>query len=123
MNSKGHFIESKENETNGYSGRNHSSEEKIRFIKDVINKEITLNNSYAKKSIDINLFNKCTKDFVETEKGSFVYNVKSEITSSEINHIKNQNILLKQLIAELIHENDLLKNRLYSGSNAKIANE
>ena len=123
MNSKGHFIESKENETKGYSGRNHSSDEKIRFIKDVISKEITFNRTYNKESIDTNLFNKCSRDFIETEKGSFVYNVKSEVTSSEINHLKNQNILLKQLIAELSHENEILKNRFYNNGNSKTANE
>jgi transposase-like protein len=123
MNSKGHYIESKENETKGYSVRNHSGDEKIRFIKDVISKEITFNKLYNKESIDTNLFNKCSRDFIEKEKGSFVYNVKSEVTSSEINHLKNQNILLKQLIAELSHENDMLKNEFYNKGNSKTANE
>jgi transposase len=122
MNSKGQFIDYKENEIRGYSDKNHSSDEKIRYIKDVINKELAINKLYNGESIDTNLFNKCNRDFIETEKGRFVHNVKCEVTSFEINHLKNQNILLKQLIAELSHENILLKNRLLGNVNAKISN-
>jgi hypothetical protein len=71
-----------------------------------------MNDLYKRESIDTNLFNKCNRDFIETERGRFVHNVKSEVTSFEINHIRNQNLLLKQLIAELSQENNLLKRRL-----------
>jgi hypothetical protein len=50
-----------------------------------------------------------------------VHNVKCEVTSFEINHLKNQNILLKQLISELSHENILLKNRLLMAVNTKTS--
>lgn len=123
MNSKGHYIDTKENEGREYSGRNHSSDKKVRFLKDIISKESSVNKLYKGESIDTNLFNKCSRDFIESEKGRFVHNVRSEVTSFEINHLKNQNILLKQLIAELSHENHLLKNRILSGDNAKASNE
>jgi len=123
MNSQGHYIETKENENRGYSGRKHSSNEKIRFLKEVISKEMTVNKLYNGESIDTNLFNKCNRDFIEAENGRFVHNVKSEVTSFEINHLKNQNILLKQLIAELSHENSLLKKRILITGNAKASNE
>ena len=123
MNTKGQYFEYGVNEIHGNTGNNHSTDAKIRFIKDVISKEITVNKLYTRKSIDTNLFNKCTRDFIEIEKGRFVHNVRSEVTSFEINHIKNQNILLKQLIAELSHENQMLKDRLFSMDNKKIANE
>jgi transposase len=123
MNTKEQYSEYKVNEIRGNSGKNHSSDEKIRFIKDVISKEISVNKLYNRESIDTNLFNKCTRDFIEIEKGRFVHNVRSEVTSFEINHLKNQNVLLKQLIAELSHENHMLKDRLFSLDNMKIANE
>jgi len=123
MNSQGRYIETLENESGGYSGRKHSTDEKIRFLKEVISKEVTVNKLYKGESIDSNLFNKCTRDFIETENGRFVHNVKNEVTSFEINHLKNQNILLRQLITELSHENSLLKNRIVSNGNAKASNE
>jgi transposase-like protein len=123
MNTKRQYSEYRVNEIRGNSANNHSSDEKIRFIKDVISQEITVNKLYNRESIDTNLFNKCTRDFIEIEKGRFVHNVRSEVTSFEINHLKNQNILLKQLIAELSHENHVLKDRLFSMDNMKIANE
>ena len=123
MNTKRQYSEYRVNEIRGNSANNHSSDEKIRFIKDVISQEITVNKLYNRESIDTNLFNKCTRDFIEIEKGRFVHNVRSEVTSFEINHLKNQNILLKQLIAELSNENHMLKDRLFSMDNKKIANE
>ena len=123
MNTKRQYSEYRVNEIRGNSANNHSSDEKIRFIKDVISQEITVNKLYNRESIDTNLFNKCTRDFIEIEKGRFVHNVRSEVTSFEINHLKNQNILLKQLIAELSHENHMLKDRLFSMDNKKTANE
>ena len=121
MNSKERFIESKEHNMKEYFGKSNSSEEKIKFIKEVISKENNVNRFYNRESLDTNFFDKCNRDFVETEKGRFVHNVKSEVTSFEINHLKNQNILLKQLIAELSHENELLKNKLFSPGNGTYA--
>jgi len=112
MNSKEHHFETKLNEIKGSSFKNHSDEEKIRMAKDVIRREITMNDLYKRESIDTNLFNKCNRDFIEIERGRFIHNVKSEVTSFEMNHLKNQNMLLKQLISELSHENELLKRRL-----------
>ncbi len=119
MNSKEFYIESKEGDRRILPLVRNSNEESIRMAKDVINK-----NGYGiKENIDTELFNKCTRDFVETQNGRFVHNVKSEVTMFEINHLKNQNALLKQLIAELSHENSMLKNRVLNGSKLKISGE
>lgn len=123
MNSKEYHIQAKENEKSTFSYKNHSNEDKIRMVKEVIRKEIPVNGHNFKKSIDTDLFNKCTRDFIEMQNGRFVHNVKSEVTSFEVNHLKNQNNLLKQLIAELSHENTLLKNRLLNGTKLKVSGE
>lgn len=123
MNSKESYIESKENEKRSFSLKNYSGEEKIRMAKEAIQKEISLNRFNYKKGIDVELFNKCTRDFVEMQNGRFVHNVRSEVTSFELHHLRNQNNLLKQLIAELSHENTLLKNRLLGGSLLKVAGD
>lgn len=121
MNSKEYQTQSIENEKRTFSYKNQSDEDKIRMVKEVISKEIPINGHSYKKNIDIDLFNKCTRDFVETQNGRFVHNVKSEVTLFEINHLKNQNKLLKQLIAELSHENLQLKNRLFTNDKLKIS--
>lgn len=120
MNTKLYYSESNENEISRFSGANLFNEEKIRLVKEVINKELS-NELYGRESIDTKLFNKCTRDFIETENGRFVHNVKSEVTSFEINHLKNQNMLLKQLIAELSNENHLLKEKLSRENNPMTA--
>lgn len=117
MNSKEYSVETKKNERGISSYNNNSSEEKIRMVKETLRKEAPLNGNGFKKGIDTELFNKCTRDFIEIQNGSFVHNVRSEVTSFEVNHLKNQNNLLKQLIAELSHENILLKNKLLGHSN------
>ncbi|GAB1453930.1 hypothetical protein MASR2M47_39860 [Draconibacterium sp.] len=122
MNSKGHYIGAEES-SRGFDRSIRTNEEKIGLVKDVIRKELVLNDLYGRESLDTKLFNKCTRDFIETEKGRFVHNVKSEVTSFEINHLKNQNILLKQLIAELSQENYLLKEKLVQKENGKTSIE
>ena len=121
MNSKEYQAQSVGSEKRTFSYKNQSDEDKIRMVKEVISKEIPINGHNFKKNIDIDLFNKCTRDFVETQNGRFVHNVKSEVTLFEINHLKNQNKLLKQLIAELSHENLQLKNRLFNNDKLKIS--
>jgi hypothetical protein len=122
MNTKSFYTETKENGARGFTDANLFTQEKIRLVKEAINKELT-NDLYFKESIDTKLFNKCTRDFVETVNGRFVHNVKSEVTTFEINHLKNQNILLKQLIAELSNENNLLKEKLLLNNGTNSASE
>jgi hypothetical protein len=123
MNSKEYFIGHKENETPAFSSKKDSHEEKIRMMREVIRKEIPLHGNGIKKGIDTDLFNKCTRDFIEIQNGRFVHNVRSEVTAFELNHLKNQNSLLKQLIAELSHENILLKNKLLNEAKLKASGE
>lgn len=118
MNTKAYYIESNENQARSFSNANLFNEEKIRYVKQVIARELSAE-SKGREGIDTKLFNKCSRDFVETEKGIFVHNVKSEVTSFEINHLKNQNLLLKQLIAELSNENHLLREKLLRENSTK----
>ena len=54
------------------------------------------------------------------DKGLFSNSFNFETSTVEINQVKNQNLLLKQLIAQLSHENQLLKERLYSAGKNDI---
>jgi hypothetical protein len=120
MNSKVRFIKTKDDSW-GNGRESQANKDKIDYFREVIRKELVVNDLYGKESIDTKLFDKCTRDFIETEKGRFVHNVKSEVTTFEINHLKNQNILLRQLIAELSHENYLLKEKLVQEENGKTS--
>ena len=122
MNSKGLYFENGESIW-GFGRQNLTNEEKIGYVKDAIRRELVVNDVNGIESIDTKLFNKCTRDFVEIQNGKFVHNVNSEITSFEVNHLRNQNILLKQLIAELSHENIMLKDKLLNDSKLKISGE
>lgn len=119
MNTKTFYNDSNVNQLKGFSNANFFNEEKIRLVKEVISRELSTELN-GKETIDTRLFNKCSRDFIETEKGTYVHNVKSEVTSFEITHLKNQNLLLKQLIAELSNENQLLREKLAKINSAKI---
>ena len=53
---------------------------------------------------------------METNKGRFVGDTGSAATSVEVHQMKNQNMFLRRLVAELSRENNLLKNRLNCAS-------
>lgn len=57
------------------------------------------------------------------DKGRFSNSVNFETTTVEINQVKNQNLILKQLIAQLSHENQLLKERLFSTGKTEITKD
>jgi hypothetical protein len=44
-------------------------------------------------------------------------------SSFEINQLENEKLLLKQLIAQLRHENQLLKKRLFSAGKIEISKD
>jgi hypothetical protein len=58
-----------------------------------------------------------------SDKGRFSSSVNFESTTVEINQVKNQNFLLKQLIAQLSHENQVLKKRLFSKGKTEITKD
>jgi hypothetical protein len=57
------------------------------------------------------------------DKGRFFQDVNFESAAVEINQVKNQNLFLKQLIAQLSHENQLLKKRLFSAGKTEITKD
>lgn len=57
------------------------------------------------------------------DKGRLSNSINFETTTVEINQLKNQNLLLKQLITQLSHENQLLKKRLFSNGKTEITKD
>ncbi len=116
MNSIHQFIGTEAKVFSRYTQKIHTEEEKIRIVIEGICNETSINELCCRKGIDKNLFYKWSGEFMETSKGRFVSDAQSEAASVEIQHIKNQNMFLRRLVAELSRENNLLKNRLNCAS-------
>ena len=65
-----------------------------------------------REDINANLFYKWSKDFLEAGKNRLNGDIKREATTTEVHHLKNENMDLKQLVAELSLENRMLKKSL-----------
>jgi transposase len=115
MNSIDQFIETEEKVIRRYA-QIHTEEEKIRIVIEGIRNEISINELCCREGIDTNLFYKWSREFMETNKGRFIGESKSEATSADVHQKKNQNMFLRRLVAELSRENNLLKNRLNCAS-------
>jgi len=116
MNSTDQFIETEAKVIRRYTQKIHTEEEKIRIVIEGIRNEISITELCCRESIDTNLFYKWSREFMETNKGRFVGDTRSDATSVEVHQMKNQNMFLRRLVAELSRENNLLKNRLNCAS-------
>jgi transposase len=61
------------------------------------------------ENINANLYYNWSKDFLEAGKGRLAGDIKREATTTEVHELKNENMELKQLVAELSLE--LRKNK------------
>jgi transposase len=92
--------------------KKYSEEEKIRIVMEGILCETTISGFCSLKGISANQYYKWRKFFIEVDKEKFVQNIKLEAMTSEVHHVKIENLYLLQLIAELSNENRKLKKRL-----------
>ena len=81
--------------------RKFSSEEKIRIVLDGLRGEYSIAELCRKEGINNNLYYRWSKDFLEAGKGRLAGDTKREATTTEVHDLKNENIELKQLVAEL----------------------
>jgi hypothetical protein len=58
-----------------------------------------------------------------SQNNTFVSTTVYTDSSFEINQLENEKLLLKQLIAQLRHENQLLKKRLFSAGKIEISKD
>jgi len=116
MNSIDQFIETEARAQRRFTQKIHTEEDKIRIVIEGIRNEISINELCCREGIDTNLFYKWSREFMETNRGRFVGDTGSATTSVEVHQMKNQNMFLRRLVAELSRENNLLKNRLNCAS-------
>ncbi|WP_430817916.1 IS3 family transposase [Carboxylicivirga sp. RSCT41] len=119
MKQKKQSAESKIKEIKRITRKKYSAEEKIRIVIEGLRGELSIAELCRKEGINANLYYKWSKDFLEAGKSRLTGNTKREANTNEVNHLKNENTDLKQLVAELSLENRMLKKSLTGRVNYK----
>jgi transposase len=89
--------------------RQYSAEEKIRIVIAGLRGEDSIAELCRKEGINQNLYYRWSKDFLEAGKKRLAGDTAREATSDEVKEIQAQARQLKELVAELMIENRLLK--------------
>jgi len=89
--------------------RIYSSEEKISMVIEGLRGEESIASICRKYGIVEGTYYKWSKDFLEAGKRRLSGDIKREATTSEVQSLKNENMELKQLVAELSLENRMNK--------------
>lgn len=111
MNQKKQTAESKVKEIRRHTRKKYSAEEKIRIVIEGLRGEISIAELCRKEGINANLYYNWSKDFLEAGKKRLAGDIKREATSTEVNGLKNQNMELKELVAELSLEVRMLRKK------------
>ena len=89
--------------------RQYSAEEKIRIVIAGLRGEDSIAELCRKEGINQNLYYRWSKDFLEAGKKRLAGDTARAATSDEVKEIQAQARQLKELVAELMIENRLLK--------------
>ena len=89
--------------------RQYSAEEKIRIVIAGLRGEDSIAQLCRKEGINQNLYYRWSKDFLEAGKKRLAGDTARAATSDEVKEIQAQTRQLKELVAELMIENRLLK--------------
>jgi transposase len=92
--------------------RKFSSEEKIRIVIEGLRGEMSIAELCRREGIAQNLYYRWSKDFMESGKKRLAGDTLREANTSEVVSIKNENARLKELVAELLLDNRLLKKNM-----------
>ncbi len=89
--------------------RNYSAEEKIRIVLQGLRGEDSIAELCRKEGINQNLYYRWSKEFLEAGKRRLAGNVVREATTDEVKNLRQETLGLKEVVAELLLENRLLK--------------
>ena len=92
--------------------RKFSSEEKIRIVIDGLRGETSIAELCLKEGIAQNLYYHWSKDFMESGKRRLNGDTMQEANTSEVQSLKQENSQLKEVVAELLLKNRVLKKRM-----------
>ena len=89
--------------------KKYSAEEKIRIVLEGLRGEESIAELCRREGINPNMYYKWSKEFLEAGKARLTGDTKREATSSEVAGLRHENEQLKQVVAELLLKNRVLK--------------
>lgn len=89
--------------------RKYSAEEKIRIVLEGLRGEESIAELCRREGINPNMYYKWSKEFLEAGKARLTGDTKRQATSSEVADLRQENEQLKQVVAELLLKNRVLK--------------
>jgi transposase len=89
--------------------RKYSAEEKIRIVLEGLRGEESIAELCRREGINPNMYYKWSKEFLEAGKARLTGDTKRQATSSEVTDLRQENEQLKQVVAELLLKNRVLK--------------
>lgn len=107
--SKSHDPEKIVREIKRKTRRKYSSEEKIRIVLEGLRGEDSIAEICRREGISPNLYYNWSKEFLEAGKRRLMGDTKREATSGEVTGLRKENVQLKQLVADLMLKNQVLK--------------
>jgi len=89
-----------------------SSEQKILIVMEALRGEHSVSEICRKHSITPGMFYKWNKEFMEAGKKRLAGDTKREATSDEVSDLRKENQQLKELVADLLIQQTILKKSL-----------
>jgi len=93
--------------------RKYSAEEKIRIILDGLRGEDSIAEICRREGIHQNMYYKWSRAFLEAGKKRLMGDTMREANTDEVKEIRQENMHLKQLVADLALEHSVLKKRFH----------
>jgi len=109
---KGESAEKRIKDIRRKTRRKFSAEEKIRIVIEGLRGEESVAELYRREGIAANLYYRWSKDFMEAGRKRLLGDTKREATSNEVVELRRENARLKEVVAETILENRLIKKSL-----------
>jgi transposase len=100
--------------------RQYSAEEKIRIVIAGLRGEDSIAELCRKEGINQNLYYRWSKDFLEAGKKRLAGDTAREATSDEVKGLRGETHQLKELLAELMMENRVLKKSVLGDGESDI---
>lgn len=92
--------------------RKFSSEEKIRIVIEGLRGEMSIAELCRREGIAQNLYYRWSKDFMESGRKRLTGDTLREANTTEVQSLKRENAQLKEVVAELLLKNRVLKKKM-----------
>ncbi len=99
--------------------RKHNVEEKIRGVLEGLRGESSIAELCRREGLNPNLYYKWSKEFLEAGKSRLQGDTKRQASSDEVEDLRRENEQLKQVVAELVLKNRVLKKSVGSSPDSE----